>query len=198
MKLGQTLDFEELAKRQSLVFLRLSPGDSVRLGRQAMLVKVEEKAWHCRAYPPWDEFEADGEGWYAVNYRPMTQHIGFSDLIAYRVASIPGQSFRLGFHADLDIRTAHVQGLLPLMRSRTSMRMLDAMNVLRAPMQEMAARALESTVGREAPELSYVMQKRDEIQRELECALFPFLYRNGLCMKPRSFLIQGFAPPMLK
>ena len=169
------------------------------LGEQSLLVRIEGEEWHCRAFPPWEEFTADDTGdWYAVNYRSIPQHIGFADLISYRVASIPGQIFRLGFHADFGIRAAHVPGLLPLMRSRESMRVLDAMNALRAPMKERIIQVLENVVGCEPPELKTVTQKSEEIQKGVESALFPLLYRNGLCMKPHTFLVRGFSPPMLR
>ena len=197
--MGQSINFEKLARDETLVFLRLATGDTILPGEQSLLVRVEGEEWHCHTFPPWEEFTADGAGdWYAVNYRSMFQHIGFSDLISYRIASIPGQSFRLGFHADFSIRAAHVPGLLPLMRSRESMRVLDTMNALRAPMQEKIVQVLENVVGCEPPELKNVTKKSDEIQKGVESALFPLLYRNGLCMKPHTFLVRGFSPPMLR
>ncbi len=199
LTLGEVLRFEQVAREKKLVFLHIAPGTVVQPGGQSMLVQEKDGAWCLRAYPPWEEVEIGGDGeWYAVNYSRISQQIGFADLSTYVISSVPGQYFRLGFHADMSIRASHVQGFSSWMQNRGSMTMLELLHTFKGSMRAAVAQALETVMGPGVPELRQIKEQKSHIEEEAESALFWLLYRNGLCLKPQSFLIRGLAPPMMQ
>ena len=193
------VQFEKAAAKDSLVFRRFDPGAEVQLGMETMLARLDGEKWSLRLRAPQEKFVIGGEGaWYGVNYGRMLQRVGFGELMPYRVEAFPDQRFQLGFFAEMSIRTAHVPGLAPYMRSRDSMTMLELLNELRAPMEGAAVRALRAAVDEDMPELSRIKARREVIENKMEAVLFPLFYQNGLCLTPHSFSIKGFAPPLLQ
>lgn len=195
----QILRFDQTAERESIVFLRLTPGTAVLPGEQCMLVQKKEGEWRQRAFPPWETRTIENDGvWYGISFSRITQQIGFSDLIFYVIPDIPGQIFRLGFHGEMNIRAACVRALFPHMENRESITMLELLHLFKGSMHECAVHALETVLGPGIPELGQIIAKKDQIAQETESALFWLLYRNGLCIKPHSFAIRGFAPPLMQ
>ncbi len=193
------VQFDKEALNDTLIFRRFDCGDVVQLGMETMLAQVEGDQWSLRVRSPQEKIVIGKEGaWYGINYCSMSQRIGFSELIPYCVEAIPNQRFQLGFYADLKLRAAHIQGLLPYMRGRDRMTMLDLLNALRTPMENSAVRAIKAAVETELPDLSWIMERRSVIENKIEASLFPLFYRNGLCIMPHSFSIKGFAAPLLQ
>lgn len=197
--MDQILRFDQIAGQKRLVFLRLPPGTALQPGEQSMLMQLTEGSWRQRAFPPWDAAAIGDDGvWYAVNFSRISLQIGFSDLISYVIPAIRGQVFRLGFHADVNVRVASVHGLYPHMQTRDSMTMLELLHTFKSSMHDCVVQALETVLGPDVPTLDQVIGNKGQIEKETESALFWLLYQNGLCIKPHSFAISGFAPPLLQ
>lgn len=192
------VQFEKEALKDTLIFRRFDSGDVIQLGMETMLAQVDGEGWSLRVRSPEEKIVIGEEGaWYGINYCGMLQRVGFSELIPYCVEAIPNQRFQLGFYADMKLRAVHIQGLLPYMRGRDRMTMLDLLIALRTPMENAAIRAIEAAVETELPDLSWIIERRSAIENKIEASLFPLFYRNGLCITPHSFSIKGFAAPLL-
>ena len=134
-----------------------------------------------------------------VSLRDIRLPMGFRDMLSYRVPGAPDRLFRLGFHGEMTLRVAHIQGFSMVIRRSLTHHapQVSLLSLLLDWMRPRMMEALTEVLGEEPPDYPEILRQRDALQTAMEKAIFRPLYEDGLCIRPHSLMIQEFSKPML-
>ena len=116
-----------------------APGEQVPPNDRLLIVSAD--AGPRRYLPPGTDVPPEGR-WVCICTAEMTARFGLADLTEYRVRTMPGQTFRLGFFGSLRLRFAHLIGLSSLMDRAPTARPEHALIFLREDLRTAVSAAL--------------------------------------------------------
>lgn len=176
---------------------RCQPGEALRLGLDACVISLRDDGAALHMPPPDAPFTAPMETSFLVSLRDARFSVGFQDLLSYRVEG-SDLTFRLGFHGSMSVQVAHAHGFAGVLRrSLAAGPEASLFSLLSDGLRPLAIGAMRDVLGDGLPEYEEIRRRRAALQAALETAFFPGLYACGLCLRPRSFSIEGFSRPML-
>ena len=186
-------------QKQALVFQRCFPGSVCLRTDHQLLVDVSGRKPVFFAQPPYEKIIVPQSGeWFLVSDCLVKAGLGLADLIPYRVSSMPGKTFYLGFYSSFRMRAVHMQGLQRWMKGRQSATGTELLQQMTESVRQCVLEALYEILGNKEKDYAQILAQREKLEKAIAGKLFRFLFYQGLCMQNGSYQIERIAKPMIR
>lgn len=192
------LRFDTVSKEQNLVSRRCQARENIILGDNALLANLEDERPEFMCVPSGQTVVIPAAGrWYAFSMRIIRFDIALGRLMDYSVREMPDRRYLLGFHGYLNADVSHVAGLRETVARHALLTADDLILALYDGIYDAVRRAVPKALPQPVPEYGDILAAKQRLEQDVSEALFPLLYRSGLCMRS-GFFIEGFARPFFE